>query len=371
MTRSIRTRSPRVSGFTLIELLVVIAIIAVLIALLLPAVQAAREAARRSQCVNNLKQLGLAAHNYLSQNSVYPLGDMYPAGSNGTGALGERGNGVSEWSYGWTIMMAPNLEQQALFNAFNFTFAWDDPSHTNTTNTTVYCTQIAGLLCPSESVKQRVNPPQATLNYVGNWGGPGSLRTFSGLIIENPWGDVGNAPRTGAIGPESVTDGTSNTAMFSERLIGLAGNPTVFPGSSTDAKRGLFPTNVAVTLNAGNAATTQALLAACKSLPNTTASTYSITIAYNWTLAWPWRYVTNRYNHVGTPNTLICTASNSFDLNWGSAQDSIPPNSNHAGGVNVCMGDGSVRFIKDSINPQTWWALGSRDMAEVLSADSY
>src|SRR5271170_1876430 len=97
-------------GFTLIELLVVIAIIAVLIALLLPAVQSAREAARRAQCTNNLKQLALAAHNYLSQQGVFPMQTTYPAGQ--TQSWG--------WSYGWPLAIAPQLEQNVLFNAFNF-----------------------------------------------------------------------------------------------------------------------------------------------------------------------------------------------------------------------------------------------------------
>ena len=92
---------------------------------------------------------------------------------------------------------------------------------------------------------------------------------------------------------------------------------------------------------------------------------------YNWTLAWPWRYATNRYNHVGTPNTLNCTAANSYDLNWGSAQDSIPPSSNHSGGVNVCMGDGSVKFIKGSISMPTYQALSTRAGGEVISSDAY
>jgi prepilin-type N-terminal cleavage/methylation domain-containing protein len=121
-----RVRGPRSSslcsaardgGFTLIELLVVIAIIAVLIALLLPAVQAAREAARRAQCTNNLKQLGLAVHNYLSSTNVFPLGDLYPAGSNGS-AMGVQGNGGNGWSYGWTLSILPQIEQQPLFNAY-------------------------------------------------------------------------------------------------------------------------------------------------------------------------------------------------------------------------------------------------------------
>src|SRR5438045_6645679 len=97
-------------GFTLIELLVVIAIIAVLIALLLPAVQAAREAARRAQCVNNLKQLGLAVHNYVQQNNVLPLQSMYPASADVSWG----------WSYGWPLALLPNLEQGPVYNAMNF-----------------------------------------------------------------------------------------------------------------------------------------------------------------------------------------------------------------------------------------------------------
>src|SRR5262245_44610308 len=100
----------RRSGFTLIELLVVIAIIAVLIALLLPAVQSAREAARRAQCTNNLKQLGLAAHNYVQQNNVLPLQTMYPASADVSWG----------WSYGWPLALLPNIEQTPAFNALNF-----------------------------------------------------------------------------------------------------------------------------------------------------------------------------------------------------------------------------------------------------------
>ena len=100
-------------GFTLIELLVVIAIIAVLISLLLPAVQAAREAARRAQCTNNLKQLGLAIHNYISQHQVIPSQNMYPSANQYS----------CGWSVGWPLALLPNMEQGALFNAFNFPVA--------------------------------------------------------------------------------------------------------------------------------------------------------------------------------------------------------------------------------------------------------
>ena len=131
-------------GFTLIELLVVIAIIAVLIALLLPAVQAAREAARRAQCTNNLKQLGLAIHNYHSSNNVLPASTMFGGPSVGT------------WSYcaSWAVVLLPNLEQSPLYSAINFSYDMSQLA-----NTTVSYSAIAAFLCPSDS--QKIRPAAA------------------------------------------------------------------------------------------------------------------------------------------------------------------------------------------------------------------
>ena len=151
--------SNRTRGFTLIELLVVIAIIAVLIALLLPAVQAAREAARRAQCVNNLKQIGLATHNYISSNNVFPLGDLYPSGSNQLTLSGIRANGSNSYSYGWTLSVLAQMEQQPLANAFNYCFTYADNTGSTATNSTVSYTQIASFLCPSENASARPQAP--------------------------------------------------------------------------------------------------------------------------------------------------------------------------------------------------------------------
>jgi prepilin-type N-terminal cleavage/methylation domain-containing protein/prepilin-type processing-associated H-X9-DG protein len=358
-------------GFTLIELLVVIAIIAVLIALLLPAVQSAREAARRAQCVNNLKQLGLAVHNYVSQQGTLPLGDLFPAAT-AYAANGVQGNGANEWSYCWTVCILPQIEQQPLHNAYNFSFSYVNPGGGLGANTTVCFTQIAAYVCPSDGAGARVAPPWGSLGYVGNWGGPGEIRTFTGTIISPNWGDNANAPGTNAIGIEAISDGTSNTALFSERLIGLQSAQPVRPGTSPDSKRGAFAAGVAVTINnpTQGTPTTLALLAACKALPPMTTGVSN----YNgrlWTVGYPWNYVVNRYNHVGAPNSMMCYASNSFSGPDGSAQDSIPPTSSHPGGVNVAMADGSVKFIKDSIGQQPWWALGTRAGGEVISSDAY
>ena len=143
----------RRSGFTLIELLVVIAIIAVLIALLLPAVQAAREAARRAQCTNNLKQLGLAVHNYNSSNNCFPLQTMFP--TNEAVSWG--------WSYGWGLALLPNLEQTTMFNAFNFATGLfgnsSSPSVYSLGNTTVAYLQLSVYICPSDGTRLRPQAP--------------------------------------------------------------------------------------------------------------------------------------------------------------------------------------------------------------------
>ena len=165
-------------AFTLIELLVVIAIIAVLIALLLPAVQAAREAARRMQCTNNLKQLGLAVHNYVDTNNVLPLQNMFPSGV----MLGVTGSA----SYSWTLGLLPHLDQMPLFNAYNFsvycvqtTVAAANPG----SQSTVGYTQLAVLLCPSDGLTTPPLAPWATKSYNGNFGGPGIIQTYTGTII--------------------------------------------------------------------------------------------------------------------------------------------------------------------------------------------
>jgi prepilin-type N-terminal cleavage/methylation domain-containing protein/prepilin-type processing-associated H-X9-DG protein len=365
-------------GFTLIELLVVIAIIAVLIALLLPAVQAAREAARRAQCVNNLKQLGLATHNYISSYNVFPLGDLYPSGTNQLGVTGIKGNGNNSYSFGWTICIMPQMEQQPVFNAFNFCFTYDDNTGSVFTNSTVTYNQIGTLICPSESVPSRPQPPYGATNYVGNIGGPAAIRLFTGTIVSPPFitGEIPGitvAP-TSAIGIQDVTDGTTNTAMFSERLMGVTNNPSILLADPNNGKRAMFQSGASSTINSGDVAGTMAVINACKALPGSTASLSSYRNGQIWIIAHPWATVFNRYNHVGTPNTTSCETSSAVGTvttGVGSAMSSCPPTSNHPGGVNMCMADGSVKFIKNTIGLPTWWALGTRGSGEVISADTY
>jgi prepilin-type N-terminal cleavage/methylation domain-containing protein/prepilin-type processing-associated H-X9-DG protein len=364
-------------GFTLIELLVVIAIIAVLIALLLPAVQAAREAARRAQCTNNLKQLGLSVHNYHSQQNCLPASEMF------LGPTLDLGWG---WNASWAVFMLPNLEQTPLYNAYNFGVNAD-----SAINTTVTYSAISSYNCPSESQKQRPNPLWAPTNYVANHGGPGTIRMWSGTVVEfltcSVVGDKINGwtPGTywwtadsnlGFFGFESVTDGTANTALFSEKLTGYNNGNTglgiTLYANSVDAKRGIFVIpGVSAGYNSNNAALALSSVLACRAVPPATPNGNGWIQGFSWALGYPWNSATNQYHHYNTPNLLSCeNAADAGGVNGGGA-GMITATSNHPGGVNLCFTDGSVRFVKDTVNPPTWWAIGSRNQGEVLSSDQY
>ena len=359
----------KTSGFTLIELLVVIAIIAVLIALLLPAVQSAREAARRAQCVNNLKQLGLAVHNYHSQNNVLPLQTMYPASADVSWG----------WSYGWPIALLPSLEQTTMFNSINFATGFFGNSgaanFASLGNTTVAYLQIGTLICPSDGSRRRPQDPYGTTNYVGNMGGPGVIAAMTGTIVPNGafisgWGDAQNF---GPIDLAALRDGTSSTALFSERLTGINGSPTIRL-DSPDSRRAIFNTGVGGGWHTGGAGAIQ-FIQGCKALPGSTTSVISNGNGAYWVASYPWHVAVMSYTHFGPPNSVSCqnpgTEYFGSWLTFVGPSHSAPPSSNHTGGANVCFADGSVRFIKDSVSLQSWWALGTRNGAETVSGDSY
>jgi prepilin-type N-terminal cleavage/methylation domain-containing protein len=292
-------------GFTLIELLVVIAIIAVLIALLLPAVQSAREAARRAQCINNLKQLGLAVHNYVDRNNVFPAQSLEGVTTTFPSPT------WTPWPPSWAVVILPGLEQMALYNSVNFYNVIQIFPDAYTAG----FTQVATLLCPSESINQREITNFGTTNYVNNSGGPGTIQAWSGIIVPGPndWTTNSNVANFGFA---SVTDGTSNTAMFSERLVGIAsGIPVTL--NSNNAKRVMFQvTSLGLTPNANNSQAALAFVAACKSLPGSTLSTASYTASYAWNSTMSYLGDNISYYHFNSPNGISC-ADNGTNCNVG------------------------------------------------------
>ena len=372
-------------GFTLIELLVVIAIIAVLIALLLPAVQAAREAARRAQCTNNLKQLGLACMNYESSNACFPLHSQ------------NQSTGGNLGTAGWIAGTLQFTEQTPLFNALNFSV---DMLSSNTyggwANSTVALLNVAILQCPSESLTgQGQYPFLATgqfygmSNYAGNYGGPGPISLMSGTIIPANNNEFGSAPLPGSNTPgpnsygmgtwapvkiASITDGTSNTGLVSERLLGIH---SPYPASTTalgtaNFNRCAIHSGISTAgLNTGPAGA----LLMYQACANTSTFIRFCGSAEQWLGAVPSWLMWQSYNHFGTPNQINCTNDADSYVTLASYYvtplGSAPPGSNHPGGVNVAFADGSVHFIKNSVAPNTWWALGSRNLGEVISSDAY
>jgi prepilin-type N-terminal cleavage/methylation domain-containing protein/prepilin-type processing-associated H-X9-DG protein len=316
-------------GFTLIELLVVIAVIGVLIALLLPAVQSAREAARRLQCVNNLKQLGLALHNYHDTNNAIPQG---------TGAV-LCDDGFLHSSISWAVSILPQLEQGPLYNSANFSLSLEGPCFGSDANTTVRSAWVSLFLCPSDP--DRVGH----LSYRGVAGstvfaGDEALMAFPGE--PNP----GRKP-DGLLyfrsheRISSVLDGTGYTALVAERLRGW--------GLGAIGRTQLSSKTL-----------TQFLAGPSCELDTPFWANYGL---LGGSLS------TALLNFSRPPNSELPSCLTSGTRLWiylGYENAS----SAHPGGVNVLFGDGSIRFIKNSVNPLPWAALATRAGGEVISSDA-
>ena len=339
-------------GFTLIELLVVIAIIAVLIALLLPAVQAAREAARRSQCVNNLKQLALAIQGYGDINITLP-----PICSPGTSAAAF----INDFSMKARIL--PYLEQQALWNAFNQGFTYNSAQLF-----TVATTNINTFLCPSDG-----NQPSPTETFgvqtgtVASTNYPNNLGTYIGNNSGALDGPAWELPSAATYGPmvtlASITDGTSNTAMFSEWVKGKFRTNS----AGLDQTYWLTSTKYTSTTTVLNLTSVVAECQASKLIYQETAGTNWDSKGEYWILGTCG--TGGCYSHVNLPNTKACYFSG--DTTGSTYRSLVGPSSNHSGGVNVAFLDGSVKFIKNSVSVTTWRALSTKAGGEVVSADSY
>lgn len=364
-------------GFTLIELLVVIAIIGVLVSLLLPAVQSAREAARRAQCVNNLKQMGLAFHNYLSSNA-----EMLPplfVDNNRSNAMGP---GWGEEAQNWSVhaRLLPYMEQQAVYNAINWSVGsrWgpgaggDDPASgglASVINGTVVTTQVSSFLCPSDPELGRANNSQivvgqggrrpftATGSYPANFGlhrGYNNWRPNGPFYIPSDWDDA----LKGTVSLNNFTDGTSNTVIFSEWVKGTG----VGPGESKDGLGMVYQKPSSVPDSANPLPFYQRDWDAAQKCHQGVEG--SNTRAWSWKGEWVFYGKTFHYTHTQTPNRRSCQHGD-----WGRAGEMVAASSQHPGGVNTLRADGSVKFAKNSINYQTWYALATPGGGEAISAD--
>ncbi len=324
-----RPLSLRRSGFTLIELLVVIAIIAVLVALLLPAVQQAREAARRAQCRNNLKQIGLGLANYESTYSALP-----PANTNNLSVLAR---------------MLPQMDYVPLFEQIDFNVAYN---HAN--NVTAFNTIVPSFLCPSDTDKLPAAQGGRN-NYHGNTGTeivyslPSTVVGGTNYGLPAPNGTIIQTSTSATVISTSVrlrdvTDGLSNTAAFSERVKG-DGSAGVSTVDSDTYQPGTYPS------------TPDQALADCRAVnvSDLTKQGYSNVGA-------PWLqpyHSTTMYYHTAPPNERSCMFPPGRIMTTASSR--------HVGGVHVTLCDGSVRFVGNSVDLGTWRALGSRAGSETTS----
>lgn len=350
----------RRSGFTLIELLVVIAIIAILIGLLLPAVQKIREAAHRMKCSNNLKQFGLAAHNYESTNGYLPP-------TQHTVVLPAPGTGVpTTYSSGASMqaLLLPYFEQSNKYNQFDMNYNVNSDAPINSSfpakanaNAAARSFDVPVFLCPSDPSGAKTFTNAGRQNYMGSLGGSASYRGGTALdgIFAIPFPPNGQIMEGSTFA--SIPDGTSNTVMFSEVMRGTypAGTASSTYDNTTSMIGGTYS---GAALTDGRAVTECNAVASTKihyvgqqyyrNLPQVFLYTHTLPINWN-----------RRTNNTATQK-YICGNSAFTAIHQAAA-------SYHPGGVNICLADGSVRFMRDTVDFAVWQAAGSKANGEAVT----
>ncbi|MCH2178570.1 MAG: DUF1559 domain-containing protein [Mariniblastus sp.] len=341
-------------GFTLVELLVVIAIIGILIGMLLPAVQSVREAARRTACANNIRQIALSVHNYESAIQEFPVNQVGPGAANSAG-------GYDTGYYSWLVPLLPHMEQRNLYDLFDIRSSNGDGDSYKISathpNAAAAATMVPTFICPSDIPNREnaiilgsANP--APSSYAANGGWPSYATGFNGerstpgthngaITYIHPAQPV--SWHSGDIEMSSFIDGTSNTALLAERLI-QTGNSAKAINEGDKRLRSLHILE-----------RYEVLAEIVDQMSSSHAHVFeSAHIGRSWSSGSP--LVAPTYMHVQPPNSVIGHYNTSMD----EGDFVVTASSRHPSGVNMALVDGSTRFLSDTVSQEVWWALGSR-----------
>jgi prepilin-type N-terminal cleavage/methylation domain-containing protein len=371
----------KLRGFTLVELLVVIAIIGVLVALLLPAIQAAREAARRTQCVNNVKQMALAAANHESGKRAFPPGRLFPDWLQASGTI-KSGytsydpgpvTGDKTGFYSVHIWLLPYMEANNVYQLIDF----NKPQVKKMLNPTnphyaAYSTAQGLFICPSDANTGLViSENNYRCNFGGSTPGAGASGFTEASMQPGPfdkWPVNGNGAFTlgrKGLRTSDYTDGLSKTAFFSERIKGKGEDS----GTSTPSRNSMIrcPVGISTTVSPD-----LAYQGAIDYIPKADGFNFDAAGRFidDWSNGWPFAgYDSTQYNHVAPPNWQGQDCGVNFIPDTPSEHAIIAARSDHAGTVVVAFGDGHTAVVSDDVDLNVWRAIGSRNGEETIDSD--